>query len=337
MDAVKAYKESQLKVETLEEINIPSGSKLSDSASARSSSPVDNLVQLVDRRADRVRQQIGLIYETLDSSSEIELVKQLAIMKSHWSNVTNTLKLLENKYDRTAFDQDEADILQSDVAALEMVLQRKLEQFKSSNYAVPELPKVDLPTFNGNAKEWPTFYELFSELIDSRKDLSNTRKLGYLRACLKGEAQMVVSHLITRSAASYAAAWELICKRYENSRKIFSQHFNKLMELECLLPHDEKNLGKFLDTATESIFIIKQKGKIGSSADVILAEILLRKFSPEALQLYEQHVKKARAIQSLQDVLEFIEQQYNSVNAITKNTAQLATRKVQVRSCTFCS
>jgi len=123
---------------------------------------------------------MSLIYETLDSSSEIELVKQLAMIKSHWSNVTDTLKLLENKYDRTAFDQDVADILQSEVAALEMVLQMKLEQFKSSNYDVPELPKVDLPTFNGNAKEWPTFNELFSELIDNRKDLSNTRKLGYL-------------------------------------------------------------------------------------------------------------------------------------------------------------
>jgi len=45
MDAIKAYKESLLKVETLEEINNPSGSTLSDpTASARSSSPVDNLV-----------------------------------------------------------------------------------------------------------------------------------------------------------------------------------------------------------------------------------------------------------------------------------------------------
>lgn len=43
-----------------------------------------------------------------------------------------------------------------------------------------------------------------------------------------------------------------------------------------MLPHDEKNLRKFLDTATESIFIIKEKGKIESSADVILAEIFAR-------------------------------------------------------------
>jgi len=34
LDAIKAYKESLLKVEILEEINIPSGSKLSDTASA---------------------------------------------------------------------------------------------------------------------------------------------------------------------------------------------------------------------------------------------------------------------------------------------------------------
>jgi len=71
-----------------------------------------------------------------------------------------------------------------------------------------------------------------------------------------------------------------------------------------LLPHDEKNVRKFLDTASESIFIIKEKGKIESSADVILAEILLQKFSLKILQLYEQHVRKARAIQSLLDVLE---------------------------------
>ncbi|XP_044778327.1 uncharacterized protein LOC123327062 [Drosophila simulans] len=197
MDAIKAYKESLLKL----------------------GAPAQLIICFnwwIEGRTGR------LLYKTLDISSEIELVKQLVMMKSHWSNVTDTLKLLENKYDRTAFDQNEADILQSEVAALDMVLQAKLEQFKSSNYDVPELPKVDLPTFNGNAKEWPTFYELFSELIDSRKDLSNTRKLGYLRACLKGDAQMVVSHLITGSAASYTAAWKLICKRYENSRKIFS-------------------------------------------------------------------------------------------------------------------
>jgi len=62
---------------------------------------------------------------------------------------------------------------------------------------------------------------------------------------------------------------------------------------------DEKNLRKFLDTATESIFIIKEKGKIKSSADVILAEILLRKVSQiqstinrkkKRIRLKEQHV-----------------------------------------------
>jgi len=48
MDAIKAYKESLLKVETLEDINIPSGSKLSDTASARSSSPgIANILRAV--------------------------------------------------------------------------------------------------------------------------------------------------------------------------------------------------------------------------------------------------------------------------------------------------
>lgn len=50
---------------------------------------------------DRVRQQMSLIYETLDSTSEIELVNQLAMMKSHRSNVTDTQKLLENMTELT--------------------------------------------------------------------------------------------------------------------------------------------------------------------------------------------------------------------------------------------
>jgi len=41
----------------------------------------------------------------------------------------------------------------------------------------------------------------------------------------------VVSRLLLGTGDNYEAAWELLAKRYENRRKIVSDHINRLMDL----------------------------------------------------------------------------------------------------------
>jgi len=54
------------------------------------------------------------------------------------------------------------------------------------------LPKLHLPTFDGNPLQWWTFWN-FSAAVDSNPYLTGIQKFNYLRAQLQGGASYVIS------------------------------------------------------------------------------------------------------------------------------------------------
>ena len=59
-----------------------------------------------------------------------------------------------------------------------------------------KLPKIEVPTFDGELLHWQTFWDQLSISIDKRSDISNTEKLVYLRQSLKdGSAKNVTEGL----------------------------------------------------------------------------------------------------------------------------------------------
>jgi len=123
----------------------------------------------------------------------------------------------------------------------------------------------------------------------------------------------VVSHLLLGTGDNYGAAWELL-KWYENRRKMFSDHVNRLMDLPNLYLESNKQIKTFIDTIIESIYIIKLKAQLSEDVDAVFAHIILRKLNKNSLNLYESHVKKTKEIQALSDVMEFLEQRLSSIS-----------------------
>ncbi|XP_032589334.2 uncharacterized protein LOC116804772 [Drosophila mojavensis] len=357
MEKVRIYKEALIKVEATDldiDTDKPSTSKnwhIQTEVSRKQqtqkevlfsrsgSTSMDYLVELVSKRALVLKRHIEEVHANLELSNQEETLDSKETLEFLWNKVQSTLTDLEVKYDIPSHEIDGIDALELKVHTLSKKLNRKLSVFHSMKEDVPEMPKSDLPQFNGSPKEWPTFFNLFSDMVHKRKDISDTRKLNYLKSCLKGDAQMVVSHLLSGSAASYNSAWELICKRYENKRKIFANAVNQLVDLELLENNDESRIRQFLDTANENIHIVKEVAQIGNDVDVLIAQILLRRFSTEVLQLYEQHVKRAREIQSLKNVLEFIDQLYNSIDAVQIRAVQtvIEAKRTNYKRCRFCN
>ncbi|XP_049310898.1 uncharacterized protein LOC125778245 [Bactrocera dorsalis] len=89
---------------------------------------------------------------------------------------------------------------------------------------------VELQIFSGEFREWQSFKELFEEYVHNNKDISNSKKMSYLKSCLQGDARLMVSHLITESGANYNTAWELLAHRYDNVRKQFNEQLKMEME-----------------------------------------------------------------------------------------------------------
>ena len=86
---------------------------------------------------------------------------------------------------------DEKDRLRKSLFQLSLQIKRLLQD-RLSNPPTPEsescvnLPKIDVPTFDGNVLHWNTFWEQLEVSIHSKTHFMNEEKLTYLRQALKG-------------------------------------------------------------------------------------------------------------------------------------------------------
>ena len=91
-----------------------------------------------------------------------------------------------------------------------------------------KLPKLQLPTFTGSYTDWMGFFDLFKASVDSNTHLSNSEKLNYLKACVKGEAARLISS-ISITDANYSIAFALLKDRYENKEHHSSSFASNLV------------------------------------------------------------------------------------------------------------
>ena len=73
-----------------------------------------------------------------------------------------------------------------------------------------KLPKIDVPTFDGNLLHWTTFWEQFDVAVHSKSSLTDTEKLVYLQHALKGGSARQAIEGLSRSGDYYAEAIECL-------------------------------------------------------------------------------------------------------------------------------
>ncbi|XP_055590297.1 uncharacterized protein LOC129742424 [Uranotaenia lowii] len=76
-----------------------------------------------------------------------------------------------------------------------------------------KLPDIQLPSFGGKIREWITFRDMFTSLINNNNQLSPIAKFPYLRSYVTDEAFQEISS-IEMNAANYQVVWSAIERRY---------------------------------------------------------------------------------------------------------------------------
>jgi len=95
------------------------------------------------------------------------------------------------------------------------------------------LPRIQLPSFSGAYEDWPAFRDLFISIIGKDGSTSQVEKLHYLKASLKGEAELLVRNLPTTSE-NYDRAWKALTDHYENKRLLVRGYISQLTSLQKL-------------------------------------------------------------------------------------------------------
>ena len=127
---------------------------------------------------------------------------------------------------------------------LNTFLQKYIQLSKSSNVSTPSvnaqstrrvnLPKLQLPTFEGQVLNFSTFHDAFCAAIHNDVNLTNLQKFQYLRAYLKGEALRLVDGL-TLTDANYDEAMSLLETRYGQPHKLITAYTKALWEFQNLI------------------------------------------------------------------------------------------------------
>ena len=74
------------------------------------------------------------------------------------------------------------------------------------------MPKLLMPTFTGAYTNWVSFSDLFKAAVRSSSLFSDSERLNYLKACIKGDAAKIISTLRITDA-NYPIAWQLLKDR----------------------------------------------------------------------------------------------------------------------------
>ena len=103
----------------------------------------------------------------------------------------------------------------------------------SSGNLTTKLPNLTLPSFSGEYTQWVSFWDQFTTLVDSKRDITNVEKLSYLKLALKGDAAQIVSSLLVTDA-NYDIAKRKLEERFNNKRSIVKAHLASIHALPAI-------------------------------------------------------------------------------------------------------
>lgn len=143
--------------------------------------------------------------------------------------------------------------------------------FASSKDEV-KLPKIQLPTFNGEVLKWTTFWQQFESCVDSKSDLASVVKFSYLVGQLKGDAKTVLDGLPVTNE-NYEAAKKIVKNRYGRRELLIFTHVQALLSLTTT--NDTSKLIVFHDKLLANVRALDSLGIKAEHFGVILTPIII--------------------------------------------------------------
>ena len=128
---------------------------------------------------------------------------------------------------------------------LQQQQQISIGQLNNSKTSSVRLPKLEIPSFNGDKLKWTEFLDAFEASIHKNTDISAIEKLNYLMSKLIGEAKQSVSG-IHLSNENYAVVVDLLKERYGDQQTVVNSHYVELINLKSV-PNTSKGLRSLND------------------------------------------------------------------------------------------
>ncbi|XP_055590966.1 uncharacterized protein LOC129743049 [Uranotaenia lowii] len=281
-----------------------------------------------------IRKFISIIGETTTCS---QVKVRLERLDDLWERFSDTIIEVKTHEDFVAEDfnfskerQDASDFYYEAKAVLMDKLKELQEPFVDSVDRLNDsaahhtldhvrLPQIKLQTFSGNIDEWMSFRDLYTSLIHWKTDLPDVEKFHYLKGCLQGEPKSLVDSLqITR--ANYQVAWDLLVKRYNNSKLLKKKQIQALFRLPQLTKESPSELHSLVEDFQKAVQILDQAVQSADYKDLLLIHLLTSRLDPVTRRSWEEH-SASEEQETISQLMDFLQKRVTVLESLPVKSA----------------
>ncbi|XP_050072649.1 uncharacterized protein LOC126560738 [Anopheles maculipalpis] len=185
------------------------------------------------------------------------------------------------------------------------------------------LPKIELPTFDGDSTKWLTFRDRFVSMIDSSAEIPPIMKLQYLLSSLKGDAALLFEHT-TLVADNYAVTWAALLKRFDNPRMLIRDYLRNIHHLPALKSESVDELAQLVDEFKRNVHGLQKLKEPVDNWDSTLTTLMFFKLHPSTMLAWEKHSSQAPR-DKYKDLIDFLQDRIVILRSTRKFTQDIET------------
>jgi Protein of unknown function (DUF1759) len=278
----------------------------------------------IKSKFDRISNLIELELNDLDKS-ELEAVQvyqeELVNIFENYTLVQNKIEnYLPKKNEHLSPDEEDMGKVATEFYRTRSQLVKAIKKLSSNdessisqhkpnvselNYCTPTdellLPKINIPTFDGNFADWLQFFDLFKSLVDENPRYTDIQKFHYLRNSLKGKPYELISQIKVTSA-NYKLAMNTLTERFDNKVGIVNSHLKNMLNTKPLDKYNCQAVRNLVDIWENNLTSIKN---LGLSTEEILDLILIHLFKQKLDNFTKKSFDNARDVDTLPTLDEF--------------------------------
>ena len=239
--------------------------------------------------------KIGNQLKDLLTKEDLEK-KTLSLLYQDFRGRVNKLDAIQDEVETLVDEADLENEIENAVVYREdkvrkviLSVEKKLKQLQDldedndsiGSTSLPEarLPKLELPVFTGNVKEWREFWDQFSAIVDNT-ELPAVSKFTYLRSLLGAEAKAAIAGLAL-TAVNYHAACDLLKERFGRTEQITFAHIQELLAVEVPTRPSVADLWSVYNSVKAHVRSLEALGITGEQFGVILTPLILSRLPSE--------------------------------------------------------
>lgn len=175
----------------------------------------------------------------------------------------------------------------------------------SSSSNMPKLEKIQVPKFDGEILNFPSFKGMYDNLVHNNSSLSSVQKLHYLKQSLMDGSAHCLIRDFPLTETSYPEAYACVCARFDNKRAIVRALFSKLYNLESI--STSSKIRSLIDNVDSTIRGLKAVGeKIDETFSRYIAFVVTTRLDKKTSEDWEHSVTSTKTFPLYQDLQKFL-------------------------------